>query len=181
MSLARWITVMGTAAFACATTVVTATASHDPSAASHAPTPRAPMVSASDSQPGYAIEDFSYPGAAKIKETKGIALKRGDGHIVLAECGSSPGLMEVWSRRTGKTCFRVTASSGYLSLEIPAVYLVKGSASRTADVVLTAADGKRQEVRVPADRWTSVGESTDPKAHEHSLIEIGVGRNGSAA
>ncbi|MFC8867231.1 hypothetical protein ACFUAC_06180 [Streptomyces sp. NPDC057148] len=51
-----------------------------------------------DEAPGYAVEDFNYPGADWIQQEQGIVLKRGDGHIVLAECGSEEGLMELWVR-----------------------------------------------------------------------------------
>ncbi|MGO4463813.1 hypothetical protein AB4039_42145, partial [Streptomyces sp. M-16] len=46
------------------------------------------MGSVADEGPGYAIEDFGYPNADKILAERGITLKRGDGHIVLADCAS---------------------------------------------------------------------------------------------
>ncbi|GGO54616.1 LamG-like jellyroll fold domain-containing protein [Streptomyces lasiicapitis] len=168
MKLARRIVVTGAAAAACAT-ALSALAAPDQA-------PRVPTVTVADSQPDYAIEDFAYPGADKIKEEKGISLKRGDGHIVLAECGSSPDLMEVWSRKLGKTCFRVTGDSGYLTLEVPAVFAVKGSADHAADITLTAPDSKKQEVEVGKNEWTPVGESTDPQSREHTLVEISIGQ-----
>ncbi|MFK8851731.1 trypsin-like serine protease, partial [Streptomyces sp. Ac-502] len=134
------------------------------------------MATVAHGEPGYAIEDFAYPDADKIKTEKGITLKRGDGQILLAECGSSPGLMEIWSRKNDKTCFQVTGASGYLALEIPAVFSVKGSADQAADITLTAPDGKKQEVKVPKNEWTPVGEPTDPQTREHTLVEIAVGR-----
>ncbi|MEU6220886.1 hypothetical protein ABZ845_25780 [Streptomyces sp. NPDC047022] len=88
-------------------------------------TPSSPTTVAADT-PGYAVEDFNYPDAAKIQQELGIVLKRGDGHIVLAACGSQDGLLEIWERnRQSHICFRVTGNSGYLSLEIPAVYGIR--------------------------------------------------------
>ncbi|WP_053803573.1 LamG-like jellyroll fold domain-containing protein [Streptomyces rimosus] len=168
MKLARRIIATGAAAAACAAAV---------NATSTSPAPLTPpsMAKVADGEPGYAIEDFAYPDADKIKAAKGITLKRGDGNIVLAECGSSAGLMEIWSRKNDKTCFDVTDATGYLALEIPAVFTIKGSAGQAADVTLTGPDGKKQEVAVPKDEWTPVGESTDPQTREHTLVEISVG------
>ncbi|MEU5273954.1 S1 family peptidase, partial [Streptomyces hygroscopicus] len=135
------------------------------------------MAAVVDPQTGYAIEDFVHPDADKIKEEKGITLKHGDGQIILAECGSSAGLMEVWSRTNDKVCFRITGASGYLTMEIPAVFAVMGSADHAADITLTAPDNKKVEVEVPKNTWTPVGESTDPQAREHLLVEISVGQD----
>ncbi|MET8750872.1 hypothetical protein ABZW32_12350, partial [Streptomyces sp. NPDC004667] len=66
------------------------------------------MTAVAEDGPGYAIEDFGYPNADKILAERGITLKRGDGHIVLADCGSATDLLEVWSRANEKICFRVT-------------------------------------------------------------------------
>ncbi|QEV51369.1 hypothetical protein CP981_06585 [Streptomyces platensis] len=169
MNLARRTLVMGAAAAACATAVIAPT--------SHGSLPQLPMETVADAQPGHAIEDFVHPDADKIKEEKGITLKRGDGRIILAECGSSAGLMEVWSRKNDKVCFRITGTSGYLTMEIPAVFAVKGSADHAADITLTTPDSKKVEVEVGKDTWTPVGESTDPQAREHLLVEIGVGQD----
>jgi hypothetical protein len=61
-------------------------------------------VAVADGTPAYAVEDFNYPQADKILAEQGILLKRGDGHIVLAECGSQEGLLQVWSRSNDSIC-----------------------------------------------------------------------------
>ncbi|MFD4613559.1 hypothetical protein [Streptomyces sp. NPDC058451] len=124
-----------------------------------------------DEAPGYAVEDFNYPGADKILQEKGIVLKRGDGHIVLAECGSQGGLMEIWVRSQDRVCFSVTGSSGYLSLEIPAVYGIRGAANQSADVTMTV-DGEKTHYDIPKGTLTPVGESVDPDGRDHMLVEI---------
>ncbi|MEU9030664.1 hypothetical protein AB0D46_24690 [Streptomyces sp. NPDC048383] len=124
-------------------------------------------------QPPYAIEDFAYPDAARIQTELGITLKRGDGHITLADCASATGLMEVYSRTKGKICFRVSGKSGHLSLEIPAVYGMKGDASHQADVTLTA-EGSEQNITVAPNEWKGVGEAADPERRDHVLVEISV-------
>ncbi|MDT9686348.1 hypothetical protein RND61_30395 [Streptomyces sp. TRM76323] len=122
-----------------------------------------------DEAPGYAVEDFNYPQADKILAEQGIKLKRGDGHITLATCGD-PTLLEVWARSKEKICFRVTGNQGYLSLEIPAVYGVKGNAYN-ADVTMTV-DNEEKSFEVPKNTWTPVGESADPEGRDHMLLEI---------
>ncbi|MEU3923511.1 hypothetical protein AB0E79_36580, partial [Streptomyces sp. NPDC029004] len=61
-----------------------------------------------DEAPGYAVEDFNYPLADKILAEKNIVLKRGDGHITLADCASGAGLLEIMARdKADKICFKV--------------------------------------------------------------------------
>ncbi|RZU15017.1 hypothetical protein [Streptomyces sp. BK239] len=159
--------VIATAATAAGAAAIVATAlSH--TARSNAPE----SVSVVDSQPGPAIETFDYPNADQIKAQKGITLKRGDGNITLVDCSSGTGLMEVWARSNDKFCFRATGSSGWLSLELPSVHVVKGPGDQAAEVTLTAPDNTQQEVKVPKGTWTSVGEATDPQGREFVLVEI---------
>jgi hypothetical protein len=142
--------------------------------ATSAPAKPTPPVSATvaDDAPGYAVEDFDYPDADKIQQEKGIVLKRGDGHIVLADCGSEDGLLEIWERnRADHICFRVTGNSGYLTLEIPAVYGIKGAGDQSADVTMTV-DDETTHYDVPEGTLTPVGESTDPDGRDHTLVEI---------
>lgn len=124
-----------------------------------------------DFQAPYAVENFNYPGAEKISADLGIVLKRGDGHITLADCGSDAGLMEVFSRTKGRICFRVTGKTGYLSVEIPAVYGMKSDAAHKSDVKLIA-EGSEQNISLAANQWQGVGESQDPQRRDHVLVEI---------
>ncbi|MEV5155327.1 hypothetical protein AB0K81_25875 [Streptomyces werraensis] len=164
MNLARRIIATGAVAAACVATVIATglAGSHDASA----------TASVADGEPGYAVEDFNYPQADKIKDEQGIVLKRGDGHIALAACGSRTGLLEVYTRANQIVCFSVTGPSGYLSLEIPSVYGVKGAAGVDADLTLRAPDQTVQEVTVPENSFEPVGESIDPSGRSHILVEI---------
>ncbi|MEV7643247.1 hypothetical protein AB0O32_25265 [Streptomyces rubiginosohelvolus] len=121
--------------------------------------------------PPYAVEDFAYPGAAKIEAERGIVLKRGNGHITLADCAPGGSFLEVYSREKGRLCFNVTGATGLLAVEIPAVYGIKGAASHTTDVTLTAADNQ-QNVSVAKNEWKGVGESADPEGRDHVLVEL---------
>jgi hypothetical protein len=123
------------------------------------------------------VEDFNYPGAADILTTRGIELKRGDGHIVLAECDTALDQIRVYSvaddavDREGSYCFRATAKTGYLTLELPRVFALEtGAHPISADLT---ANGATTTVAVPKDGFESVGEGTVGGARS-VLVEIRV-------
>lgn len=124
-----------------------------------------------DEGPGYAVETYEYPLADKILAEKNILLKRGDGHVTLADCASEPGLLEVWARSKEKVCFKVTGNSGWLTMEIPAVYGIRGSATQTAQVDMTVGT-EEKTFDVAKDVFTPVGESADEQGRDHMLVEI---------
>ncbi|GAA1586692.1 hypothetical protein [Streptomyces globosus] len=157
MKLAKRLVATAAAAAACIAAGVTAT--------------HADETPAGGDQPPYAIEDFAYPDATRILAERGITLKRGDGNITLADCAPNSGLMEVYSRTKGTVCFRVSGKTGYLSLEIPAVYGMKGDAAHRTEVTLTA-EGSEQNISVAPNEWKGVGESADPQRRDHVLVEI---------
>ncbi|KPH99874.1 hypothetical protein OV450_0722 [Actinobacteria bacterium OV450] len=126
--------------------------------------------SVADEGPGYAIEDFAYPNADKILAEKKIKLKSGDGHILLAECTGAPELMEVFSHKNEKVCFRVTGDKGYLSLEIPSVFGVKGN--NYAAQVDMSVGAEEKTFTVDKNAWTAVGETADDQGREFMLLEI---------
>ncbi|MFZ3474898.1 hypothetical protein ACODT3_01540 [Streptomyces sp. 4.24] len=128
------------------------------------------MTAVADEGPGHAIEDFGYPHADRILAERGITLKRGDGHILLADCGSAADQLEVWSRANDKICFRATGTTGYLALEIPAVFAIKGNSYSTHVDMVTGDEEKTYDVNKNA--WTPVGESADEQGRDFMLMEI---------
>lgn len=141
-----------------------------PAAAGHGGGARPAGALVSDAAPGYAVEDYAYPQADKILQERGITLKRGDGHIVLADCAGEPGLLEIWARAQDRICFRVTGDTGFLTMEIPSVYGVLGNDYATT-VDMTAGD-EEQSFAVEKNQWTPVGETADPDARPFTLLEI---------
>ncbi|AKZ60063.1 putative secreted protein [Streptomyces ambofaciens ATCC 23877] len=128
-------------------------------------------VAVADEAPGYAVEDFAYPEADRILRERGIVLKRGDGHITLADCASGPGLLQVMARREDDViCFRTVGTSGWLTLEIPAVYVVRGN-DYTTRVDMSVGD-EEKSFDIEKNTWTSVGESADEQGREFMLMEI---------
>ncbi|MEU3910397.1 hypothetical protein [Streptomyces sp. NPDC029721] len=134
--------------------------------------PSAPSTLAAEEMPGYVAETFAYPNADAVMKEKGIVLKRGDGHITLADCGSGTGLLQIL-RRAGDAapvCFKVTGESGFLTMEIPSVYGVKGNDYDTTVGMTVGAEEK--SFAITRNQWTPVGETTDPDARDYMLVEI---------
>ncbi|MDQ0760685.1 hypothetical protein [Streptomyces canus] len=123
-----------------------------------------------DSAPGYAVEDFDYPQADKILAEKNILLKRGDGHITLADCATGTGQLEVQARDKSKVCFDVKGTSGWLTLELPSVYLIRGN-DYTTEADMTVGT-EEQSYDIAKNTWTPVGESADEQAREWTLLEL---------
>ncbi|MFD0568357.1 hypothetical protein ACFQ0T_02535 [Kitasatospora gansuensis] len=119
-------------------------------------------ASAAEATPPLTVEGFSYPGAAQILAEQHVTLKSGDGNIQLADCTSTDNLIEVFSRTfdTGsvKVCFKVTGPTGYLALELPKVYSVKGD-DHTVKATLNTG-GSVSSVDIKKNLYTPVGEGT---------------------
>jgi hypothetical protein len=88
------------------------------------------------------VDDGVYPGAAQILAEQNVRLLAGDGHITLADCATPPvgdiGLLKVYttddtigSDGIGRVCFKVTATVGWLTLQVPGVYEIRGDGQRT--------------------------------------------------
>ncbi|MFE2498421.1 hypothetical protein [Streptomyces scopuliridis] len=132
---------------------------------------------ADDGAPPTAVEDYSYPGATSIEATRGIKLKKGDGRILLTECDQSVSQIRVLTveddsaNRDGTYCFKATAKTGYLTLELPRVFALE-TVDHSISADLTA-EGKTQTVVVPKGGFQSVGEGTVGGARS-VLVEIRV-------
>ncbi|MCO1577894.1 hypothetical protein M8C13_19250 [Crossiella sp. SN42] len=119
-----------------------------------------------DKQPS-SVESFGYPGAAKVLAQRGIKLLKGDGHIMLAACGA-PGLIEVRSTSVpgdkdpdpGHFCFTVTGATGWLTLNIPNAYQIKGN-DHSVTATVTVKD-KTSTVPVERNGWTGIGLGSGP-------------------
>ncbi|MER7765139.1 hypothetical protein [Streptomyces sp. NPDC097619] len=167
-SRTAWTRILGTAT-AAGVLAWAVVAAGQPSTGS-TPTSSKPVA---ETGPGYAIEDYSYPGADKILAEQGIVLKRGDGHILLADCKSDENLLKFLARDRADVCFKVTADEGFLTLEIPSVHGVRTDDSVKTHLAMTA-EGDRVEYDIPAKTWEGVGESVDGR--EHVLVEIRVSK-----
>ncbi|MER6692034.1 hypothetical protein [Streptomyces minutiscleroticus] len=131
----------------------------------------------STNAPPYIVEQFGYPGAADIPATEGVKLKKGDGHVLLADCDATTDQIKIHTvkddtvGRKGNYCFRATAPSGYLTLELPRVFALEtGEHPISADLT---ANGETTTVDIAEGGYRSVGEGTVGGARS-VLVEIRV-------
>jgi hypothetical protein len=135
-------------------------------------------TSAPEPEPAFAIEDYSYPGAAKFLATQGVRLIAGDGRIRMVDCATPVegdiGLLRVRTLERvgadgrGRLCFQVSAPTGVLDLEVPGVYEIRG-------------DGQRPGTghRVRADLETDDGEKMSVDVNPSGSTQVGVGEDES--
>lgn len=137
--------------------------------------------SAADESPPHLVEDYTYPGAEQILAERGIELLKGNGKIMLADCGGT-GLIQVRSAEAGLICFDITlpAETGaqraalrpraWLTMRIPSVYVIRGDEHDT-EAVLTANDVTSTYELTP-NAWTPVGEGVDPENGPAVLLRL---------
>ncbi|WP_052373016.1 hypothetical protein [Amycolatopsis taiwanensis] len=142
----------------------------------------APTVNAaSDGDQPSIVEDYSYPGADKVLQDRGITLISGDGHIILVNCVGHTGVIEVYSDNSpddhstdpGHYCFQVSGPTGDLKLQIPYAFQAKGDDQDAHNVQATVTiNGTPSTVNVDKHGWTGFGEGAgqDPA----TLVEIKV-------
>ncbi len=128
---------------------------------------------AADDAPPPIVETYDYPGADRIFAERNITLLKGDGHVLLVDCVSGGDLIIVQSYKIkgGDACFRVTGTPGYVTMQIPETYFIKGD-SHTAKATLTA-KSTTETVAIQPGQWTPVGESM-PNHDPAALLEIRV-------
>ncbi|MFE5514176.1 hypothetical protein ACFQ9J_26950 [Streptomyces sp. NPDC056529] len=124
--------------------------------------------------PPVAVEDFNYPGAARILAEEGIALKRGDGQLVLADCNSAVNQIKVHTvadssvGRKELYCFKANSTSGYLTMDLPRVIALESTGpSFSADLT---AGGAKTTVTVAKDGFRPVGEGDIPSGAVRSVV-----------
>lgn len=134
---------------------------------------------------------YPYPGAAEILAAHNVRLISGDGHILLVDCATPAqgdiGLLKIWTTDEaigadgiGRVCFKVTASSGLLNLEVPGVFEIRGDGQREGTghqvtAKLRNDDGESLTVAVDPDGSTPVGLGTDPDASPTMLLQLRAG------
>lgn len=106
--------------------------------------------------PPPAVEQYNYPGADQIFTERSIRLLRGDGNIVLVDCGAEKTVIKVEAVEVGISCYEVLGETGWLTLEIPRVYTIEGDEHNV--VAHLTSNGKTQVVDIDPGEHTSVGE-----------------------
>jgi len=129
-----------------------------------------------DTQP--AIEEpGDYPNADQIFAQRGIRLLKGDGRILLVDCGNRTDVVVVESRIRpkpgGDFCFHVRAARGYVKLSLPKAYFIRGDGTHVLDAAVTIGD-ETEVVKVKKDGYTPIGETSDPEERPGTLVELRV-------
>jgi hypothetical protein len=124
------------------------------------------------------VEDYSYPGAAAIEQSRHITLLKGDGHVLLVDCATAPDPVRVQSFVDGTRpgddfCFQINGPSGYLTMRLADSYFIKGDSVHRLKALVTPNDTTPPStVNVPADntKWIPLTyqTTTDPQI----LVEI---------
>ncbi|GAU65081.1 putative hypothetical protein [Streptomyces sp. NBRC 110611] len=142
-----------------------------------APQPSDAVRTAGDELPPPAVEDFEYPGAEKIFKEKGLKLIKGDGHIILADCGANPDfdvMSEGKNQQPVNYCFKVIGKTGYLKLEIPKINSIWENAGRTARATIST-QGKTKTVDLKKNDLTPLGQGDMASGgKEATLLELRV-------
>jgi hypothetical protein len=138
---------------------------------------------------GSIVEDFSYPGAAQILATLNVKLLSGDGHILLADCGTpvvnNVGVIKVFTTEQvgtgtdGVVCFKVTGPVGRLDLEVPGVYSIRGDGQGSGNghrltAVVKTDTGSPVAVVCDPSGPTPVGAGANPDGDPTTLLQLRV-------
>jgi hypothetical protein len=117
---------------------------------------------AANDEPPPLEETFDYPNADQIFHDRGIRLLKGDGRILLVDCGSEPNLLVVESRikpkPAGDFCFKVKGGAGWLTLNIAESYFLDGDGKNLLTAKIEV-DGQTKTVNVAKVGHTPIGEA----------------------
>jgi Trypsin len=138
---------------------------------------RRAAAAATETPPG-TVENYLYPNAEQILADQNLRLISGDGHIVLADCAtqtsSGVGLLEVYTTQNvgagHEVCFRVRSSTGFLNLELPGVYEIRGDGR-------TAGTGHQVSAELISDAGEEIAVEVDPDGS----TEVGLGQDGDGS
>ncbi|GGM29628.1 hypothetical protein ACFQBY_03410 [Promicromonospora citrea] len=131
---------------------------------------------AADERPPHAVEDFNYPGADRVLAEQGFEVRRGDGHIVVADCATED-VLRISTYGDGFKCFRTTGDSGWITLAIDRANGVRTNSATSTHLELTSESGDEQVYDVAANDWEAIGSSDqDSGGEDFTLLEIRVTR-----
>ncbi|MER7172655.1 hypothetical protein [Streptomyces mesophilus] len=122
-----------------------------------------------------AVEDFNYPGAAKIQEETGAILKRGDGHLIMTACDGTEDILIRARPLVGQNefCFDVTAKPAFLTLEIPEAYSIRPETDTVETTIKGRDSGTETVFDAVPNKTTGFGESGST-GEVSTLIELRV-------
>lgn len=120
------------------------------------------------------VETYDYPGAAQIFTDRGILLKKGDGHLLLANCVTGADQIQVRSRNRDPFCFNLSGSSGWLTLELSDAFLVFSDSKHTTVADYTI-NGVADSTTVAPGGAEGIGEGGSTNGQPAVLLKLTVG------
>jgi len=134
-------------------------------------------------EPASLVEDFTHPDAAGILARHGLKVFKGDGHIVFdsartfneAQCPT--GLIQVEKHLSEDPfgmyyCFRTIGSKGFLTLEVPGTFGVRGG-SEQIQVKAKLPDGTvLPTYEVPPNQPVAIEPGDGSQAPQAILVEL---------
>lgn len=141
-------------------------------AATGAASATAPAALTADETPlTSAVEEFTYPGAARIQKEQNILLKKGDGRITLVPCDGITDILVKSRVEPRQFCFDVNAPSGYLALELPDTYGIFTEAYPVTATI--TANGQKTVINASANDYVAFGEAGS-SGERSVLVELRV-------
>ncbi|MFF2542798.1 hypothetical protein ACFVUY_09545 [Kitasatospora sp. NPDC058063] len=133
----------------------------------------ADVAPADNSSAPPAVEDFNYPGPSPFPN---VNLLRGDGHILLADCNVDAQIrvisMELPADKGNQICFRATANTGYLAVEVPNVIHIRAEQHPVSAKV--TAEGVSRTVEIAKNDGASIGMGSSTNRVPTTLLELRV-------
>ncbi|MGY4644752.1 hypothetical protein [Cellulomonas sp. URHB0016] len=127
------------------------------------------------------VEDFAYPGAEAIWAEHGLKVFKGDGHIQVVSSGEpcAPGLIQVESMPDvdpylGYFCFGTSGARGFLTLEVPNTFLLRGGDKPVAATAKLPGEAL-ETYTVPANTSVAVDPGEGEQRPQAILVELRFG------
>jgi hypothetical protein len=129
------------------------------------------------------VEKRDYPGAAQILAEHGLKLFRGDGHVLFVtsrpiaggvQCDAGQIQVEMPSATPPYGtfyCFRTVGTHGYLTLEVPGTFLIRGGSVAT-EATAELSDGTEQTFEVPPNAVVPIDPGEGPDLPQAVLVEL---------
>ena len=117
------------------------------------------------------VETFDYPDSANVATQRGILLKKGDGHLVLTDCVTGGDFIQVRSRNRDPFCFKATAPTAWVTLELSDAFLVFSDSKHTTVADYTV-NGVSDSATVAPGAAQGIGEGGNPNGSSAVLLKL---------
>ncbi len=127
------------------------------------------------------VEDFAYPGAEQVLAQHGLKLFKGDGNILFVtsrtydqgQCAT--GELQVEKSLDAEPygvyyCFKTSGSHGYLTLEVPGTFGVRGG-DKPVEATANLPEGEKTYA-VPANGFVAIDPGTGDEMPRAVLVEL---------